>query len=138
MNQSINLMMRKNSEAQLETLEADDVLILPPLAGFGVADFNRGEQMMDAGYRATQIQAERLARLRTGSAGNPALAMARSREQRTPVIREIHVENDSKVGDAVIRRHIRQPLGEPLDMDRLQKTWARCMAWTTSSACNTG
>ena len=121
MNQSINLMMRKNSEAQLETLEADDVLILPPLAGFGVADFNRGEQMMEAGYRATQIQAERLARLRTGSAGNPALAMARSREQRTPVIREIHVENDSKVGDAVIRRHIRQPLGEPLDMDRLQK-----------------
>ncbi|PKM28075.1 MAG: hypothetical protein CVV08_20965 [Gammaproteobacteria bacterium HGW-Gammaproteobacteria-12] len=121
MNQSINLMMRKNSEAQLETLEADDVLILPPLAGFGVADFNRGEQMMDAGYRATQIQAERLARLRTSSAGNPALAMARSREQRTPVIREIQVENDSKVGDAVIRRHIRQPLGEPLDMDRLQK-----------------
>ena len=25
------------------------------------------------------------------------------------------MENDSKVGDAVIRRHIRQPLGEPLD-----------------------
>ena len=37
--------------------------------------------------------------------------MARTREQRTPVIREIRVENDSKVGDAVIRRHIRQPLG---------------------------
>ena len=34
----------------------------------------------------------------------------RTREQRNPVIREIHVENDSKVGDEVIRRHIRQTL----------------------------
>jgi NTE family protein len=121
MNQSITLMTRKNSEAQLATLAADDVLIQPPLAGFGVTDFARAEQMIDAGYRATQIQAERLARLQQSGGGNPALAMARSREQRTPVIREIRVENDSKVGDAVIRRHIRQPLGEPLDMDRLQK-----------------
>lgn len=121
MDQSINLMMRKNSEAQLGTLEPDDVLIQPPLAGFGVADFERAELMIEAGYRATQIQAQRLARLQQSGGGSPALAMARSREQRTPVIREIRVENDSKVGDAVIRRHIRQALGEPLDMDRLQK-----------------
>lgn len=121
MDQSINLMMRKNSEAQLATLEPDDVLIQPPLAGFGVADFERAELMIEAGYRATQIQAQRLARLQQSGGGSPALAMARSREQRTPVIREIRVENDSKVGDAVIRRHIRQALGEPLDMDRLQK-----------------
>jgi NTE family protein len=75
MNQSINLMMRKNSEAQLATLTAGDVLIQPPLAGFGVADFNRSEQMMEAGYRATQIKAEQLARLRTTGAGSPALAV---------------------------------------------------------------
>src|SRR5690606_4852181 len=121
MNQSINLMMRKNSEAQLQTLDEGDILIQPPLAGYGVADFNRGEQMLDAGYRATRIHAERLASLGQSGAGSPALAIARTREQRTPLIREIRVENDSKVGDEVIRRHIRQPLDQPLDIERLQK-----------------
>lgn len=121
MNQSINLMMRSNSETQLASLNADDVLIQPSLAGFGVADFDRGAQMIDAGYRATQIQAERLARLQGSRGGSPALALARSNEQRTPVIRSIQVLNDSKVSDAVIRKHIRQPLDEPLDLDKLQK-----------------
>jgi len=36
------------------------------------------------------------------------------------VITAIKVENDSKVGDEVIRYYIRQNLGEPLDMARLQ------------------
>lgn len=120
MNQSITLMTRKNSEAQLQTLGDDDLLIQPSLAGYGVTDFSRAEQMIDAGYRATQALAERLASLRQ-SGGSPALAMARSREQRTPLIREIRVVNDSKVGDAVILSHIRQPLDEPLDIERLQK-----------------
>ncbi|GIZ12030.1 patatin-like phospholipase family protein [Pseudomonas sp. NCCP-436] len=121
MNQSITLMMRSNSETQLATLNADDVLIQPSLAGFGSADFDRGAQMIDAGYRATQIQAERLARLQGSRGGSPALALARSSEQRTPVIRAIHVVNDSKVSDMVIRKHIRQPLDEALDLDKLQK-----------------
>lgn len=62
MNQSITLMTRKNSEEQLKTLTTNDLLITPPLAGFGVADFDRAEQMIDAGYRATEALAEPLAR----------------------------------------------------------------------------
>ena len=121
MNQSITLMTRKNSEEQLKTLTPDDVLITPPLAGYGVADFNRAEQMIDAGYRATEALSASLARLAQPGGGSPALAVARSREQRNPLIREIRVENDSKVGDAVILSHIRQPLNQPLDLERLQK-----------------
>lgn len=39
MNQSITLMTRKNSEAQLATLKPGDVLIQPPLSGYGTTDF---------------------------------------------------------------------------------------------------
>ncbi|MGE8358646.1 patatin-like phospholipase family protein [Pseudomonas sp.] len=121
LNQSITMMTRRNSEAQLATLRPEDLLVQPPLAAYGVTDFGRAEQLIDAGYRAAKALDGRLAELRVSSGGNPALALARSVEQRAPLITAIDVENDSKIGDEVIRRYIRQPLGEPLDMERLQK-----------------
>jgi len=119
LNQSITLMTRRNSEEQLASLHQDDVLIQPPLAAFGVTDFGRAQDMIDAGYRATRTLDNRLAGLRHAE-GDTGLAVARSPRQRRPVITAIKVENDSKVSDDVIRYYIRQPLGEPLELDRLQ------------------
>jgi NTE family protein len=119
--QSITLMTRRNSEEQLATLHKDDVLIQPPLSSFGVADFGRAQEMIDAGYRATRILDARLAHLRPIPRVDAELAAARQPSQRTPVITAIKVENDSKVSDEVIRYYIRQPIGEPLDLVRLQR-----------------
>ncbi|AJE14924.1 patatin-like phospholipase family protein [Pseudomonas sp. S5(2021)] len=121
LNQSITMMTRRNSEAQLATLRSEDLLIQPPLAAYGSTDFGSTEQLMDAGYRATRALEGRLADWRSPTGGNPALTLARSAEPRAPEITAIRIENDSKVSDAVIRRHIRQPLGEPLDLGDLQK-----------------
>lgn len=121
LNQSITMMTRRNSEAQLATLRGEDLLIQPPLAAYGSTDFGSTEQLMDAGYRATRALEGRLADWRSPTGGNPALTLARSAEPRAPLITAIRIENDSKVSDAVIRRHIRQPLGEPLDLGDLQK-----------------
>ncbi|MDR2308550.1 MAG: patatin-like phospholipase family protein [Paucimonas sp.] len=119
LNQSITLMTRRNSEEQLASLGREDILVQPPLASFGVTDFGRARDMIDAGYRATRALDPRLAALhRPDGGGN--LAAARSPGQRTPVITAIKVENDSKVSDDVIRYYIRQHVGEPLDLDRLQ------------------
>ncbi len=119
LNQSITLMTRRNSEEQLAAIGPDDILIQPPLARFGSTDFGSAQEMIDAGYRATRILDARLAVLRRGE-GDSDLAVARSPRQRTPMITAIKVENDSKVSDDVIRYYIRQPLGEPLELDRLQ------------------
>ncbi|QXH50157.1 patatin-like phospholipase family protein [Pseudomonas fakonensis] len=119
LNQSITLMTRRNSEEQLASLHRDDILVQPPLASFGVTDFGRAQDMIDAGYRATLALDSRLAALRQPG-GDAELAVARSPRQRTPVITAIKVENDSKVSDDVIRYYIRQPVGEPLQLDRLQ------------------
>ncbi|HGM5579537.1 TPA: patatin-like phospholipase family protein [Pseudomonas putida] len=119
LNQSITLMTRRNSEEQLASLHRDDILVQPALASFGVTDFGRAQDMIDAGYRATRALDARLAVLR--QAGDDSqLAVARSAQQRTPIITAIKVENDSKVSDDVIRYYIRQPLGEPLELERLQ------------------
>ncbi|MGG5290831.1 patatin-like phospholipase family protein [Pseudomonas shirazensis] len=119
LNQSITLMTRRNSEEQLANLHRDDILIQPPLAAFGVTDFGRTAEMIEAGYRATRALDARLATLRQAE-GDTQLAMARSPRQRTPVITAIKVENDSKVSDDVIRYYVRQPIGEPLELERLQ------------------
>ncbi|KQB54924.1 hypothetical protein AQS70_20190 [Pseudomonas endophytica] len=119
LNQSITLMTRSNSEVQLASLKPDDVLIQPSLASVGVTDFGRSEEIINAGYRATQILEKRLASLRQPT--NVELAIARSPEERNPVITAIKIENDSKIDDAVIRYYIRQPVGEPLDLTRLQR-----------------
>ena len=119
LNQSITLMTRRNSEEQLASVRSDDVLIQPPLARYGSTDFGSAREMIEAGYRATRILDARLATLRQPE-GDSDLAVARSPRQRTPVITAIRVENDSKVSDEVIRYYIRQPVGEPLALERLQ------------------
>ncbi|WP_312388333.1 patatin-like phospholipase family protein [Pseudomonas sp.] len=119
LNQSITLMTRRNSEEQLANLHRDDILIQPPLAAFGVTDFGRTAEMIEAGYRAARALDARLATLRQAE-GDTQLAIARSPRQRTPVITAIKVENDSKVSDDVIRYYVRQPIGEPLELERLQ------------------
>ncbi|BDU10013.1 MULTISPECIES: patatin-like phospholipase family protein [unclassified Pseudomonas] len=119
LNQSITLMTRRNSEEQLASLRREDILVQPPLSAFGVTDFGRAQDMIDAGYRATRALDPRLAALRQPE-GDSNLAVARSPKQRTPIITAIRVENDSKVSDDVIRYYIRQPVGEPLDLGRLQ------------------
>ncbi|MBI6951716.1 MULTISPECIES: patatin-like phospholipase family protein [unclassified Pseudomonas] len=119
LNQSITLMTRRNSEEQLASLRHEDILVQPPLSAFGVTDFGRAQDMIDAGYRATRALDPRLAALRQPE-GDSNLAVARSPKQRTPIITAIKVENDSKVSDDVVRYYIRQPIGEPLDLGRLQ------------------
>ena len=119
LNQSITLMTRSNSEVQLASLTSDDILIQPALASYGVTDFGRSRDIIDAGYRATQVLAKRMSGLRQPS--DAQLNAARSPEERTPVITAIKIENDSKIGDSVIRYYIRQPVGEPLDLGRLQR-----------------
>ena len=119
LNQSITLMTRTNSEVQLASLKPDDILIQPALASYGATDFGRSADIINAGYRATQILEKRLASLRQNP--DASLAVARTSEERTPVITAIKIENDSKIGDSVIRYYIRQPIGEPLDLGRLQR-----------------
>ncbi|MBF4210764.1 patatin-like phospholipase family protein [Pseudomonas donghuensis] len=120
LNQSITLMTRRNSEEQLAALHRDDILIQPPLSSFGVTDFGRAQDMIDVGYRAARALDTRLAVLKRPPTTDGELLAARSPSQRTPVITAIRIENDSKVSDDVIRYYIRQPIGEPLELGRLQ------------------
>ncbi len=121
LNQSVSLLTRRNSEAQLATLQVDDILVQPMLAGFGVTDFSRAQEMMDAGYRATDALQWRFAGLAQPMLEQPRVPSNLKKIKQTPLISSIRVQNTSKVGDEVIGYYIRQRLGEPLDIGQLQK-----------------
>ncbi|MGS0941121.1 patatin-like phospholipase family protein [Pseudomonas luteola] len=122
LNQSTTLMTRNNSEAQLATLTSKDILVEPPLAAYTSADFGSVNELIDAGYRATQALSSRLVSLRRPPVDDTdiALSIARQPGQRNPIITEVRIENDSKVSDSVIRHYVRQSLGEPLDLEKLK------------------
>ena len=122
LNQSTTLMTRNNSEAQLATLTSKDILVEPPLAAYTGADFGSVNELIDAGYRATQALSSRLVSLRRPPVDDTdiALSIARQPGQRNPIITEVRIENDSKVSDSVIRHYVRQSLGEPLDLEKLK------------------
>lgn len=121
LNQSVALLTRRNSEAQLATLQADDILVEPMLAGFAVTDFARAQEMMDAGYSAAGALQWRFADLAQPLQEQPRLPSNLKKPKQTPLITSVQIRNTSKVDDGVIRYYIRQPLDEPLDLKQLQK-----------------
>src|SRR5690554_904160 len=121
LNQSVALLTRRNSDAQLATLHLQDILVQPELTGFGVTDFSHAQDMMDAGYRAAYALQPRLIEIAQSLPSQSRLASNRKQRKKPPTITEVRVENTSKVGDEVVRYYIRQSVGEPLDVEKLQK-----------------
>jgi len=119
LNQTTTLMTRKNSEAQLATLTAADILIRPELSEYGSSDFIHTQDIIEAGYQAARQLAPQLADLpRRHNPERPTL------HQQRPLIAAIRIENSSKVSDAVIRSHIHQLMGQPLDLAGLKEDMA--------------
>ncbi len=121
LNQSVALLTRRNSQAQLATLQEQDILVQPPLTGFGVTDFARAQEMIDAGYSATHALQWRFADLAQPLPEQKKRASNTKKLKKAPLITSVQVTNTSKVGDEVIRYYIRQPLNQPLDIEKLQK-----------------
>ncbi|MCJ8168807.1 patatin-like phospholipase family protein [Atopomonas sediminilitoris] len=121
MNQSITLMTRKNAQAQIATLHSErDLLLVPELNGMASVDFSQARFAMRAGYLAAQAASHTLASRFAHGEALPVI----TRNERRPRIDSIRIENNSAISDQVIRQHLRQPLGEPLNLAHLQSDLA--------------
>ncbi|MFN3580451.1 MAG: patatin-like phospholipase family protein [Pseudomonas sp.] len=120
MDQTTTLLTRTNTEDQLATLGPEDLLLQPELGVMGFSSFDSIPEAIAAGAQSLRDipEAQNFARHErwTSPGGN----LASQRPQRQPVIHAIAVENSGKVSDQVIRSMIRQELGEPLNLERLE------------------
>jgi NTE family protein len=120
LDQLTGILTRRNTEAEIKTLTANDVLIVPQLAGISTADFSRAWQAVPMGKSAAEEHRTELARLGVASSEYELASEKRAGTPRAPVIDFIEIDNNSPLRDEVIRSYIDIETGVPLDVDRLQ------------------
>ena len=120
-NQTSGVLVQRNTLRQRQNLKPGELLIVPEMEGLSSAAFDSADEIISAGYEAALVafnMNEEQAELKTEES-------MFSRATQLPIIDFIEVKNDSPVGDEVIRGMVRQPLGQSLDRELLEKDISR-------------
>jgi NTE family protein len=118
--QLANLLFTLNTEQQLKTLGPKDVLIRPKLGKFSGAEFDRVNETFAIGEQSTLAMRDSLKRYSLSPAEYAKYRAQHAPPKRAiPVIDELRIDNQSKVGDAVIAKRISAKPGKPLDVKQL-------------------
>lgn len=120
MDQTTGLLTRRNTEEQLATLGPEDLLVQPELGDIGFSSFAEVRDAIDAGEQS--LKSSRALKAFTAPPQQQIVGgnLAKETPQRNPMIDAIEVRNSGKVADEVVRSMIRQPIGEPLNLSRLE------------------
>jgi NTE family protein len=133
--QMVSVAIDRNTADQVALMQPGDILIEPDLGDLGPMDFGRVVEAAERGARAAEAQeaalrrlAADLQRLRAPSPSlrpEPAAPAAPTPPAPTDVrISDIRSDGDGTLSDAVILGYISQPVGAPLDLDRLERDLA--------------
>ena len=115
--QITNFLTRRNADRQIDSLEPQDILILPELGNFSSADFEGAAGIVPLGYEASVLFKDRLAELASPPDRERTLS---TRPEATDYIVEfVEIDNDSVLNDTLIQSRIAVELGQPLDLDAL-------------------
>jgi NTE family protein len=120
--QTINLMVLRETQRQLELLDPVDVLIEPELGDIDSTDFLRAVDAIATGEAAAEASRAELRSLAVRARNGLRLAQAPPRTAaKAPVISSIRIENDTPLDDEVLRSRLRARQGEPLDVEALEE-----------------
>ena len=120
--QLANFLFTLNTEQQLATLGPRDVLILPQLGDLSGGDFEAAADAIPLGESAAREASDALRRYSVSEEAYARYEASRHRGRSgVPEIDFVRIENRSRLDDAVIRDRISAPIGEPLDVDTLER-----------------
>ncbi|MGE5893417.1 MAG: patatin-like phospholipase family protein [bacterium] len=121
MNQMIDIVIKGNVDAQIDTLRDKDVFIRPDLGTIGSGDFNRGKEASERGEQAAQQHAEELRRLSVSAEEYDAFLQ---RQRRAPVtsikIGSVKVEGLQRVSQETVLSKVKIKEGGTLDPETLR------------------
>jgi NTE family protein len=118
--QLTNIMTRGNTDAQLATLTAGDITILPDLGDIATGDFDRVLEAVPKGYAAADAMRMQLAGLSVPDEEFSAwLATREGRNTLPPMVNFIHVVNNSGLNEEALLARVKHPIGAPLDEGEL-------------------
>ncbi|MBP8925113.1 MAG: patatin-like phospholipase family protein [Pseudomonadales bacterium] len=118
--QLTTILTRRNSEQQIALLGPQDILLVPDLGGSGVETmaFDKAELAIKLGYEAAVAMGDKLAVLSTPGSGAAPHALVQNLA--SPVIDRIEVQQNSRISTQLLRSKITQPIGKPLDKQRIE------------------
>ncbi|MFH2122485.1 MAG: patatin-like phospholipase family protein [Pseudomonadota bacterium] len=122
--QMLDIMMKANVQAQINTLGKQDIFINPELGDLGSGDFHRGKEAADSGEAAARKQLESLRRYAvTDEEYAVFIAGHTMTQEQTVRIASVKVKADAltDVPKEYIEGKLKIKAGEVLSMDELQK-----------------
>ena len=119
--QLTSIMTRANTERQLETLNEQDIQIVPEIVGVNTADFRQLAAAVPFGYEAADREREALSRYSVPAAEYELWVASRGRRPAVPVIDFIQVRNNAGLDESALLAVVEHPLGVPLDVDQLDR-----------------
>jgi len=122
MGQLVNILMRKNANESIATLESEDILLTPDLEGFGGLDADKYAQIIQKGVEITEKNLSKLTKLSISDAQYKAYRLKNRKvyAEHFPIIDEIKIQNPTYLADKSIRNRISQDIGEPLNLEVLR------------------
>lgn len=108
--QTVTMLILANERQQIATLKPTDVFIPVNTGDLGAADFKRGPEFIEIGRAAAEKQMAGLQRV----AATTPFTGAVSIERPPPVIAYVKIENDSRISDKILMRHVEPFVGAPL------------------------
>lgn len=124
--QMIGILTEQNVSRSITLLGGRDIYLRPELQGISAADFERSAEAAERGRQAADAAAVQLQALSLPPA---QYALWRQRFEKTstppPTVDGIDIVGLRRVHPSTIERHLRQPLGQPLDATRLGRDLVR-------------
>ena len=114
--QTITMQIQSNTAYQIGLMDEHDVLIRPDLGQVATMSFDRVLEAADHGAEAARAIRDVLSRLSVDEATYAAYRASLARpSSQPPMIDSIRVDNQSGLGDDVIRSRLTLQAGKPLD-----------------------
>jgi NTE family protein len=124
--QMVALLTEQNVSRSLATLEPTDIYLQPDLGTITAASFDRHAEAADRGRAAAEAIAGRLQALAVDEARFAAWRQrVDGRQLDVPRIDHIEIAGLGRVNPAVVRRHLEQTVGQPLDTEALHRDLLR-------------
>lgn len=130
--QLTNLLTRRNTEAQIETLTDRDVLIEIFPKSVATADFHQAEAALAAGRQTMVVAAELFAPLQVSETDYLVWRSEREGQQQPPILTFVEVISDApRTSSQTIANRLTVRPGQPLDNERLKSDLSHIYALET-------
>lgn len=118
---SMDLLMAQTTDAQVERLRSQDILIIPQTEDIGNLDFDRVRETIPLGVKGAKQQTVALKKLAQKIHASTAKKIVKSPPDKKVHIAKIIIKNGSKLKDKLLRKQLGIKAGEILDFDHLQQ-----------------